>query len=672
MPKSRARFLFCCCTQLFEDNDHGPSTRETEMTNNDQPVEYNPNEYPNFVRESTVSRRSSTDDITLEQLQNQSPHIDPRLDRKIRQWEESYKKYEEIENKSLESLGPSLVKVLLQLRDDPNAFVNSTDPHIKQLAISRSSIASPQLDDDFVGTSEHDLSEPARPTRRRSVELSEHNNPILFSTKSISRRGSAPDVSQIRPQSVAVFRNSTAPARLSSIEPAGDIPDIDTVIRNAKEGAHMAFGNRRPASVAVSSKNANGIKGKQESGRIAPSSRLGTRELSLIWAGRLAEVSPTQGQLKQDIDINGEIRGLKITPRWPAWLTDSLYEVIKINKYGKRQRRVIKLTEFHILNIKNGNFVTKLIPYRNISGVNLVGTRDFQLFYEINSPKGEGTEKGVMNYQSLIASHIVQQLTTRTQVRRDLDQLEKKYGDSASSPSSSPSDCAASLERIGFSAGATHAMIEALSEFAIKDNSDIAQFALALGKRALEQLQPERLSSNSRPDSLSSDKSDLSDRITRLISISPESGEFRVKNKIFNIIHDVKTPEGNTLRHFLAKFPDAPENSHMTELRHFIDGLYEYVVEHHVQSLVTLLNQFGEDESPDSRGKRDRSFSSVLFQPEDSSSHNSPDDVEVNEDVLTSVSYIAFSVVEETLFLSLREKILRYCLSNLVHEVFIK
>jgi hypothetical protein len=633
--------------------------------------------YPNFVRESTRSI-DLNDTITLEELQKIIPTIDQDLESNIKSWEDSFRKYEELENKSLEVIGPELVQVLEKLRDDPDAFLNSSNPAIRSLARTRTSLYAPSTSShrdskDSVASLEIDSVAGGGEGRRKSFNYTQTTPPP---TRTLTnRRGSLPDT--LRPLSMNSVVSPSYPERTSEFLPSSSFSSTSGpgVVTNSKEGTKLVFGNRRIQSVALTRRSPTG-----SASQMNPIHQLsmGRRELSLIWAGRLAELSPSQGQLSQQVSHNGQVLSLKMTPKWPSWLSDCLYDVIKINKYGKRQRRVLKLTEFHVLNIKEGKSVTKVIPYSGIQRINLNTARAFTIDYEIRGQRDHRElECGTLYYESLLSAHIVQQVTTRTQIRRDLD----KIGQVASS--SSPSE---GLNRLGYSVGVTENMIQTITELVTTNNSDITQFALLLGRRTYEQLcslKPHLVSttppvSPTLPSPLSSPYTrqlshtrhtslETTALSRRLLEMQQGSSEHKLKNHIQKIILDVQTPEGNTLRHFLHNFPGVPKDKNITELRHFIDGLYEYLIENHVSLFATSLrSEEGSEEVTSTSSPPSPSSSSS---PPSALTITTPPSQQLTEDQLVSISYIAYTVVEETLFLALQPSIISYCLSYETREV---
>jgi hypothetical protein len=670
-PSSPWYLCGCCCGIQYTNADglslHKPpswvrnskdqtSTTQQMILEEESPPGDEDPRYPNFIRESTRSI-DLNDTITLEELQKIIPSIDQDLEKNIKSWEDSFRKYEELENKSLEVIGPELVRVLEKLRDDPDAFLNSSNPAIRSLARTRTSLYSPTSrrdSKDSIMSLEIEDSVGSNGRRKSltasATPLSSSLPPPLSTPTQTQRRGSLPDLRPLSMNSVISH---------SYTERASELLNYDSsspeVVSNSKEGTKLVFGNRRIQSVALTRRSVTGP--LVQTNPIHPS--MGRRELSLIWAGRLAELSPSQGQLSKQVGRNGQVLSLKMTPKWPSWLSDCLYDVIKTNKYGKRQRRVLQLTEFHVLNIKDGKSVTKVIPYGGIHRINLTSARAFTIDYEIKLSGQEIVETGTLYYESLLSAHIVQQVTTRTQIRRDLD----KIGQIASSEE---------IHRLGYSVGVTENMIQTITELVTTNNSDITQFALLLGRRTYEQLlslQPHLIVASPPSPSSPLVRRHTTNEATalsrRLLEMQQGSGEHRLKTHIQKIILDVQSPEGNTLRHFLHNFPSVPKDKNITELRHFIDGLYEYLIENHVNLFATSLrsDEGTRPEEPTTAPPSESTATSALAISTLTTAQ------QLTEDHLVSISYIAYTVVEETLFLALQPNLISYCLSYETREV---
>jgi hypothetical protein len=143
--------------------------------------------------------------------------------------------------------------------------------------------------------------------------------------------------------------------------------------------------------------------------------------MSKAWATKLSmRVSPLQGK----ISLSGSSRkpgGSKknvahIKQAWPLWLVDESFDVVKINAYGRKYDRSLKLTQYHILAISDKG-ITKVYTYDQIQDV-LV---DMDGTYESVSLKFRDNTKEHAQFQTPMAAHIAQQITTRIQIRRQLD-----------------------------------------------------------------------------------------------------------------------------------------------------------------------------------------------------------------------------------------------------------
>lgn len=100
-------------------------------------------------------------------------------------------------------------------------------------------------------------------------------------------------------------------------------------------------------------------------------------KLSEKWAFRLNEINPTQGSSSvnaKSLQNTGLVKSdapmdIKFKPKWPDFLIDTYFDVIKINMYGRKMRRIIKLTQHYVVNITNGSEISKFYAYREIRRV---------------------------------------------------------------------------------------------------------------------------------------------------------------------------------------------------------------------------------------------------------------------------------------------------------------
>lgn len=136
-------------------------------------------------------------------------------------------------------------------------------------------------------------------------------------------------------------------------------------------------------------------------------------KVSLTWADRLTQVVPTQGSFSSALSPRGARAASStalpaIRPKWPHYLVNVWYEVEKVNKVGVRQRRHINLTQHCILSVKGGAAPSKEYRYMDVAQVWL--QNNVLAVVRLRSGKQ-------LVFASPIAATIVQQITTRVQVR---------------------------------------------------------------------------------------------------------------------------------------------------------------------------------------------------------------------------------------------------------------
>jgi len=299
-----------------------------------------------------------------------------------------------------------------------------------------------------------------------------------------------------------------------------------------------------------------------------------TSKLSITWAGRLDKVDLTQGGLVGAAGADGSLphanAAVKVKPKWPHFLLDIWFDVIKWNNMGRKQRRLLKLTEYHVLNIKSGNEISKLYWYVDISRIWLENSNTLMFVM-----KGKSEP---ICYISPMAPSIVQQITTRVQVRIA---LEKTVFTAARTLD-------AQFMKPEFSHMQAESMIEAI-QAEIGTDAVMADFAHGL----VDKISKNRPVSSSYNESPSNTKA-AKNKSPNLFVFSEGSLENLVQKEVQRVIFDAKTDEGNTRQVFLDTFDDSrrptPKRSltrvqkieppkpkkTLLDVRHFIDGLHEY------------------------------------------------------------------------------------------------
>jgi len=317
--------------------------------------------------------------------------------------------------------------------------------------------------------------------------------------------------------------------------------------------------------------------------------------LSTRWSNRRKDISDLQGVLKVD-ENSGSFTKIKVKPSWPEWLVDTSYDVLKRSNYGKLQRRVLKLTQYHILNVRNGSEITKSFKYADITDIFLREQNSFVVTVRLQN---HGLKS--LCYFSSVAVHIIDQITTRLKVTRELDKAG--YSQSSSIPDS----------LVGYSVDVTAQLISGIMEDGANDNiSDLVTFATLLGElaRGKPDIFPDRSSSTVDsthiPAAAAPRRSSKTQRTSiigrdsqasagdiwtdkdsnRLIAFKENSNELALQKKIQMLMCDTSTAEFATRQHFTDSF--VAEEKTLADIRMAIDGIYEVLVSHLSYTIIIL------------------------------------------------------------------------------------
>lgn len=440
--------------------------------------------------------------------------------------------------------------------------------------------------------------------------------------------------------------------------------------------------------------------------------------LSSRWASRLGQMIQTQGQLtiqhvkRRTLDDNVENenddQSWKMKPKWPDYLSDISFAVIKKNRAAHKFPRIIKLTEYHIFNIKDGNRISKTYFYTQIRNIWLEEGDTIVITLRNNKK---------LVFISDMASYIAQQIITRIKVRHQLDRT-----DFASSLQSAPgytiSVTSKVIEEISKenTTGAASAMMvfaKELGEKTVKNVMDIhrkekemlaqrsgSPLVRSSNLNSIEELSSDEASSavasaihsasssrfrssqsdstkkppasrlpldnedempmppnedeNEGPDvSVLTNESSKSKRNSlHIFGIKEGMHEFSIQSELQKIVFDGHTPEGNTRNHFIDKFrksllTESERSSCMLDVRHFIDGMHEYILSSRGIQLASIFGARSQSNfiSPESSMMSDTVRLTVS------------DLGLVDEDILTTLSFIIFTVVEEATYLPLKDEI---------------
>jgi hypothetical protein len=155
--------------------------------------------------------------------------------------------------------------------------------------------------------------------------------------------------------------------------------------------------------------------------------------------------------------------------------------------------------------------------------------------------------------------------------------------------------------------------------------------------------------------------------------------EHTVQSAVRNLIFDEYSPEGNTRKLFIESFSSASNNSSnkLLDFRHFIDGMHEYFIQNRGATMSLLFEQerqhfiinypkysemdnvkFLKMLSMKSKSKE----SEYRIQPKRASLKFLKESIplsQIDESVLSFVSFVVFMVLEESMFLPLQDEIIK-------------
>jgi hypothetical protein len=357
-----------------------------------------------------------------------------------------------------------------------------------------------------------------------------------------------------------------------------------------------------------------------------------SRKLSSTWTARLNAIDLTQGSVNVQT-----AETIKVRPRWPRYLVDTTFDVIKINKYGHRMRRLLKLTQHHVISIKNGAELTKFYSYREVRRAFI--TQQTTIKVVLRSGK-------INTYLTPESLHIFQQIVTRVKVRKALDSTELTTEERDDNNNNNNNNDMSSIDsnnnnnnnnnlpmssgvggggggEFGFSTHATNEIIKSITEANANAAEEVlVNFALDLKVRTMRSLTIDEQDPNSASSTSSANVvSDSPQRKKKELKLGYETDapEAIVLQQMRTILFDSTTSEGSTLQHFIKNFKvggDDEEansssmnsnsnssinsnsinntnstNASLLKVRHFIDGLHEYCLDSRGFSLSVLYLQ---------------------------------------------------------------------------------
>jgi hypothetical protein len=307
--------------------------------------------------------------------------------------------------------------------------------------------------------------------------------------------------------------------------------------------------------------------------------------------------------------------------KWPEWLLDETYDVVKTNKYGSKYERKLTLTQIHILASREGIGVTQVYTYLDVEKVYLnKDESQVVIFFKTN--------KKSFFYTSPQAANIAQQIATRVQVRVSMEKSN---------------DLISSIIR-GYTKEKMLLLMNEISDESDKSNSsNFASFANILKNKVLPQELFGLIQSDPLLDVLPSNSAS---NISNLMDIEKNSGKYRLQVAIREILFDTTSPEGNTRRVFLEEFSIINNNKTIEDYRIWIDGMHEFLFLNRGPLLCYIYNSglCGEPTQVNANSNLSESLQElalILLKNYD-------------EETLSVVSFIVYTIVEESVYLPLK------------------
>lgn len=331
---------------------------------------------------------------------------------------------------------------------------------------------------------------------------------------------------------------------------------------------------------------------------------------------------------------------LFVKQKWPEWLVDESYEVVKVTKFGIKYNRILKLTQYHVLACSDNKGVTKVYSYLDLVDIRVLVESSEEERVTLVFRTSNSSSYAVFNYLTPMASIIANQITTRVKIRRTLKEAYSGSGHS-SDEGSDKMDLRASI--VALDPAVTDNVLKRITSANTKSKtSAIMAFAECLvenlvpsknetdlkgDRSSLRDLSASRASvgyssgshsrsggeSHKSSDSLAKaagitadtgeDKVDEETMAQYLIVVKRNSPEYYVQRAVNRVLLHGASAEHDTRAHFLNAMRDKGEAAEaaaaggdggraaravMKEARMFIEGMHEYILLKRGPSLATI------------------------------------------------------------------------------------
>lgn len=556
----------------------------------------------------------TTDSDSIERIS-----IDHTLDNTIKLWTDTIELYRQLEAKYVSSISASAsIKIIVDLRVNPDKYINTSDESVKQLAKVRNDI---YLYMSKLGIKVGNKSDATYD----SSSLTELPFDFILNNQS----------------TIAGVDANTAGASTSN--------DVD--LYNGRNG--YIEKDVRDNGNSVSDKWSIRLK-ELDTQRNLPSIPTTTTAAAVTTSTTASPpASPSSSRYH---------------PRWPEFLCDVTYNVTKVNAFGQQRQRVLKFTEYHIIDITNGGKTIKHIYlYTEIRRVLLKDYKKTIIILKDNRS---------VTYVSAMASHIVQQVTTRVKLRLRIERAmyPGTVGTATGIDSVKHQQQHSSMEFEGvvYSFETAAALVASIT----KDNLEysaatVQSFAESLRMNAIHKLGNSTNLALKVTTAAAAAADQATPRSMSQLHVFKEGSiESDVEKKVRSILSDTNTDECATTVAFINNFHD--NRYTLIDVRNYIDGMHEHILLHRGSMLAEILGS-ASNYSHIRVSEYDKpSVSSNSTSNNSGSSTGNSRISYIDEYGLEVLSFIIFNCVEEFIFLPLRTRILSLLKVNSVQYQQIK
>ena len=329
-------------------------------------------------------------------------------------------------------------------------------------------------------------------------------------------------------------------------------------------------------------------------------------KVSAILCKRLNESNPVEGGFNETNDDNIQVG----EPSWPSWLSDESFEVIKVSKSGsKKYTRLLRLTKYHILSIRKSQGVTNAYDYIDIASINV--SSDHQIITITFK-----SDMQTFLYNTKLAPVVAQQIVTRLRVRTFLDSnVNFLY--------------CTDVPKLGYVLESSTSLISSigLDLSKLEKPEPLIEFAKNLNQKVYPKVDKgESINKNKYVRSRTVDSFNF---LCKLLVASTDSQEYVLQSFIKKILYDVATPEGKERSTFLGTMVNNIYSERLINIRLWIEGMHSFIAASRKLELYKIY---------------------MFTSDHNNEQHDEIDFDLVSDDIMTIISFIIFSSVEESIY----------------------